>query len=75
MPMTGHPARGLWSTRGKVAGPASDRPAATDRHAEEGAAGDGQAGKVSNGTQPRLPPGISELRLRNSVAATVQQRA
>jgi hypothetical protein len=51
---------------GKVAGPASERLAATDRHAEEDAAGDGQAGKVSNGTRRRLPPGISELRLRNS---------
>lgn len=71
MPMTGTAARtaaGLRSAQRNVADPFPDRLAATGRHAEEGAAGEGQAGKVSNGTQPRLPPGVSELRLQNSRA-------
>ena len=51
---------GLRSTQGKVAGPFPDRLAAPGRHAEGGAAGEGQ---VSNGTRPRPPPDVPELRM------------
>jgi len=63
---------GLRPTRGKVAGPVADRLAAPGTHAEGGAAVDGQAGKCSNGTRPRPPPDVPELRMQNRRARGIQ---
>jgi hypothetical protein len=54
----------LWSGQHKPAALAADLLAVPDKHAKAGTVDKGEASEVSDGTRPRLPPYVTEIRLQ-----------